>query len=511
MYACSFWSVEPPTSKIGYPMQLPVVIASVAILTCMASTGLLAHSATIARDKLAGIIHTRKRLWAALAQKENAEAAVAARSEFITSASHEIRTPLHQLQGYTDLLSKSELPEEERRLLHAIQLATRSLSMSRSSDYHLDQYANVCFTVTSNVLDWSRLETGEAVCRPVAVDIRLACETVVHVLPNYDDNTKTELMVIVAPEVPRSVFVDETYLQRILMNLLSNSFKFTQSGYVTLLVRLSEGSLHLIVKDSGRGIPKSFLPQLFEPYKQVQARGAERGTGLGLSITKRLVERMHGNLTVESRYQQEEGVGDARSGSTFALTIPVDISEQAPDAWPLNAVRSSRIAIMHEGKHRDIEGLTAAWMSFGIEVLHILTTADIADITSDPDTIIWVDLDMIRKHDRIRTKLLSQQRNMVLITYKDPTLLKEVLGPTPSTSVVPIQKPLIWHHIVRTIVDARQGQRRPDLEGDLNKVEMSTTPVRTLADQNKKKAPGARKKNVLLVEDNKVFAQFWHC
>lgn len=96
----------------------------------MGSTGLLAHSATVARDKLAEVLYTRRRLWAAIAQKENAEAAAAARSEFIASASHEIRTPLHQLQGFTDLLAKSELSEDDRLLLHAIQHATKSLAMS---------------------------------------------------------------------------------------------------------------------------------------------------------------------------------------------------------------------------------------------------------------------------------------------------------------------------------------------------------------------------------------------
>lgn len=97
----------------------------------MASTGLLARSATTARDRLAEVLYTRRRLWSAIAQKENAEAAAAARSEFIASASHEIRTPLHQLQGYADLLAQSDLSEEDRRLLLAIQHATKSLSMSK--------------------------------------------------------------------------------------------------------------------------------------------------------------------------------------------------------------------------------------------------------------------------------------------------------------------------------------------------------------------------------------------
>jgi signal transduction histidine kinase len=133
MYACTFVSTEAPSTQRGYPPELPIVIASVAIFTCMASTGLLAHSATIARDKLAEVLYTKRRLWAAIAQKENAEAAAAARSEFIASASHEIRTPLHQLQGYADLLSKSDLSGEDRQLLLAIQHATRSLAMSKST------------------------------------------------------------------------------------------------------------------------------------------------------------------------------------------------------------------------------------------------------------------------------------------------------------------------------------------------------------------------------------------
>jgi signal transduction histidine kinase len=135
MYACSFWSSKAPSSTKGYPIGLPVVIASVAILTCMVSTGLLAHSAAIARDKLAEVLYTKRRLWAAIAQKENAEATAAARSEFIASASHEIRTPLHQLQGYADLLSKSRLVDEDRQLLTAIQHATRSLAMSKSHQF----------------------------------------------------------------------------------------------------------------------------------------------------------------------------------------------------------------------------------------------------------------------------------------------------------------------------------------------------------------------------------------
>lgn len=92
---------------------------------------------TVSRNKLAEIVLTRKKLWRTIAQKENAEAAAAARSDFIASASHEIRTPLHHLQGYSDLLSQTELTEEGRSLLYAIQRATKTLSLSKIQDSYI--------------------------------------------------------------------------------------------------------------------------------------------------------------------------------------------------------------------------------------------------------------------------------------------------------------------------------------------------------------------------------------
>ena len=135
MSAVTFWSLTPPSTKRGYPPALAVAIVSIAITTCIVANFLLAHVATVSRNKLAEIVWTRKELWRTIAQKENAEAAAAARSDFIASASHEIRTPLHHLQGYSDLLSRTELTDEGRILLRAIQHATKTLSLSKSSSY----------------------------------------------------------------------------------------------------------------------------------------------------------------------------------------------------------------------------------------------------------------------------------------------------------------------------------------------------------------------------------------
>lgn len=130
MRAVTFWTQAPPSDKRGYPSGLAVAVVSIGIVTCVAANFLLAHVATISRNKLAEIVLTRKELWRTIAMKENAEAAAAAKSDFIASASHEIRTPLHHLQGYSDLLSRTELTEEGRTLLYAIQHATKTLSLS---------------------------------------------------------------------------------------------------------------------------------------------------------------------------------------------------------------------------------------------------------------------------------------------------------------------------------------------------------------------------------------------
>ena len=133
MGATTFWSYAQPTNLRGYPPSVAVAVVTIGIMTCLVANGLLAHSATISRNKLAEIVRTRRKLWRTIAEKENAEAAAAARSDFIALASHEIRTPLHHLQGYSDLLSRTDLTDEGRLLLSDIQRATKTLSLSMTS------------------------------------------------------------------------------------------------------------------------------------------------------------------------------------------------------------------------------------------------------------------------------------------------------------------------------------------------------------------------------------------
>lgn len=480
MWATTFWSRASPSEDRGYPPDLAVAVTSIGIVTCMFANGLLAHAATVARNKLAEIVQTRRRLWAAIAQKENAEAAALARSEFIASASHEIRTPLHQLQGYSDLLSRTPLSDESRLLLLAMQEATRSLSL-----------------ITANVLDWSRLEKGEAQCRPVALDLRKACESIINILPNKDAEAGMELLIVVAPDVPKTVFLDETYLQRILMNLLTNALKFTQLGYVILLLAVRDQNLVVTVQDSGLGIPDSFLPHLFEPFKQAQTRGAERGTGLGLAIIRQLLDKIDGTIAVESRHHQVDGVGSEKCGSNFTCTIP--IPPYASMSQTLNPLGDNRrVAVFQNDNERLFEGLQAAWQAFGFEVILAGLNSEI----SDSWRFIWTDLEFLRAHPELRHRLLRAHDQLVLLPYDSQWLLDKVIGPDPSAHLIPIKRPFLWHRMIGTMMSVIQSGK-----SSVDRSVRFAPVVDVLEDgteeqiRENKASSGS---TILLVEDNKI-------
>ncbi|KAK5065226.1 hypothetical protein LTR84_001064 [Exophiala bonariae] len=429
IWAVTFWSEADETTEQGYPPNLAVAVTSIAVLTCMLANGLLAHSATLDRNKLVEIVQTRRKLWAAIAQKEHAEAAAAARSEFIASASHEIRTPLHQLQGYSDLLSRTTLNDEGRLLLLAIQQATRSLSM-----------------ITANVLDWSRLEKGEAIYRPTSLDLRKVCESILNILPGKDDEVNMELMIVVAPDVPQSLFLDEIYLQRILMNLLTNAMKFTQSGYVMLLIATKNDNLVVTIRDSGFGIPESFLPHLFEPFKQAQIRGAQRGNGLGLAIIRQLLQKIEGTITVESNCQQTENVGTEKCGSTFTVRIPASFPTSAEDS--LGSLGSNgQLALLLNHNFRFAEGFQLAWKTYGFDLI----LPDLGDEIPDSWRYIWTDLTFLRAHTKLLHQIVKLRNQFVLVSYDSQALLEDSFGPIPLPHIIPVKRPFVWHRIVESL------------------------------------------------------------
>jgi signal transduction histidine kinase len=438
MRAATFWSTSPPSELRGYPPVIAAAVVLIAFTTCIAANGLLAHSATVSRNKLAEIIWTRRELWRTIAQKENAEASALARSEFIAAASHEIRTPLHHLQGYSDLLSQTPLSEEGRAHLAAIQRATKTLSL-----------------ITNNVLDWSKLEKdARAVVKPVSLDIRTVCESIIILLPNKDDEADVELCVVVAPDVPTSVFLDETYIHRILMNLLSNACKFTRSGYIILSIEVDGDKLIASVRDTGIGLDPTFIPQMFEPYKQGEQKGNQRGTGLGLSIIKQLLQAMNGTITVESKFAYSQDVGPNQSGSTFTVTVPLQPSSLPPQSPEQQDQK--HVAILSETDTRSLQGIRTAWEMFGHQVT---VASNMSDLPDKEWKYIWADMPfLLNNKDQFR-RLMKRPEWLVLVPYDTQNSLSDLPGIVQAQNVVLLPRPLVWHSFA-TRVDAANRRSR---------------------------------------------------
>ncbi|PYB80518.1 hybrid sensor histidine kinase/response regulator [Pseudomonas soli] len=238
-----------------------------------------------------------------------ATAANEAKTVFLATMSHEIRTPLYGLVGNLELLSLTNMSERQRQYLEIIQSSS-----------------NVLFQLISNVLDVSKIESGQMPLEEAPLDpAQLVHDAVI----GFSATARKKGLGIEAeidPRVPRQILGDAVRLRQILHNLLGNAIKFTESGLIRLRLTVQDRStgsvlLQWQVTDTGIGIPESAMDKLFNPFYQVAGVPSGSGAGLGLSICKRLSDLMGGNIRVVS----EPGLG-----SSFSLFITLAVVDTAP-------------------------------------------------------------------------------------------------------------------------------------------------------------------------------------
>ncbi|HSH76531.1 MAG TPA: response regulator [Longimicrobiales bacterium] len=311
-----------------------------------------------------------------------ADGANKAKGEFLANVSHEIRTPINGIIGMTELALDTPLTDQQREYLHMVQSSALAL---------LD--------VINGVLDFSKIEAGKLQIEAIDFTLRDTLTGALKPLALVAEKKGIELLYDEGRDVPERLRGDPGRLRQVLVNLVGNAVKFTESGEVDLTTTkvrdLDDGlELRFEVRDTGTGIPAAELEHVFEAFSQADGSTGRRfgGTGLGLSIASGIVETMGGRIEVES----EEG-----AGSTFAFHLPFGYGQEVlrPPGLPARELRGRRVLVVDDNatNRRIMRGflgrmeLEVADVPSGVEALEHLDRALRAE---EPFEMVVLDIQM---------------------------------------------------------------------------------------------------------------------
>lgn len=294
-------------------------------------------------------------------QKKKAELAAKSKSDFLANMSHEIRTPMNGIVGLVDLVLKTKLTNKQKQYLDRISYS-----------------GQIMMNVINDILDFSKIEAGKMEIESVELDINTIIENLISSMMVRIYDKQLDFKVWVSPNVPKKIIGDPLRISQVLLNLCSNSIKFTDSGSIIIKFDFINNQLYFSVHDTGIGMTQAQLDSIFESFTQADGSISRKygGTGLGLSIVKKLIELMHGDIKVESTVDV---------GTEIYVSISCDIADQAPLLTPLTGDLPS---IHYAGRNGKPSYIKYVFEQLHIPLIDISTIQDAQVMTTGQEQFV---------------------------------------------------------------------------------------------------------------------------